>query len=66
MKNVFFALFVSSMFILASCGGPSAEEQKKLEDSLVNALNSAFDQMNEALDSIDTTIEVDTTAAVTE
>lgn len=63
MKNVFFALFVSSIFVLASCGGPSAEEQKKMEDSLVNALNQAFDQMNTALDSVNTTLEVDTTTA---
>lgn len=58
MKNVFFALFVGSMFVLASCGGPSAEEQKKMEDSLVNALNTAFDQMNvdsTAVTPVDTT-----------
>lgn len=66
MKNVFFALFVSSIFVLASCGGPSAEEQKRLEDSLVNALNTAFDQMNVALDSVETTLEVDTAAVVEE
>lgn|GEM_PF-3516939 len=58
MKNVFFALFVSSMFVLASCGGPSAEEQKKLEDSLTNALNQAFQDVSTTLDSVPT---VDTT-----
>ena len=66
MKNVFFALFVSSIFVFASCGGPSAEEQKRMEDSLVNALNQAFDQMNVALDSVETTLEVDTTAVAPE
>ncbi|PKP19659.1 MAG: hypothetical protein CVU05_10875 [Bacteroidetes bacterium HGW-Bacteroidetes-21] len=62
MKNVFFALIVGSMFALASCGGPSAEEQKKLEDSLVNALNQAFDDMNVALDSVNATIDTTTVA----
>jgi len=57
MKNLFFSLFVASMFILASCGGPSAEEQKRLEDSLVNALNQAFDEMNSALEEMETTFE---------
>lgn len=62
MKNVFFALFVGSMFVLASCGGPSAEEQKKMEDSLVNALNQAFDQMDTALDSVETVVDTTTVA----
>jgi hypothetical protein len=62
MKNVFLALFVGSMFVLASCGGPSAEEQKKMEDSLVNALNTAFDQMNTAVDSAATTVDTTTVA----
>ncbi len=50
------------MFVLASCGGPSAEEQKKMEDSLVNALNQAFDQMNTALDSVETVVDTTTVA----
>jgi hypothetical protein len=50
MKNVFFALFVSSVFALASCGGPSAEEQKALQDSIANALNDALNQAQQVLD----------------
>lgn len=58
MKNLFFALFVSSIFVLASCGSPAVEEQTEIKDSLVVAVDSA----TVIVDS--TVIAADTIAAV--
>ena len=57
-KLVVFGLFVSFMFALASCGGPSADQVKSL-DSLNSQLDKALNDLNTTLDS---TVTVDTTA----
>lgn len=46
--------------LMSDMGSPMIQQdieyKKKIEDSLVNALNNAFDQMNQALDKVSTTV----------
>lgn len=61
MKKVIFGLFVASMFALASCGGPSEGDIKSL-DSLNQQLDKALNDLNTTIDSTVTTT-VDSTVA---
>ena len=44
-KVIIFSLFVASMFVLASCGGPSDDQVKSL-DSLNSQLDKALNDLN--------------------
>ena len=52
MKKVIFGLFVASMFVLASCGGPSDKDVKALDSSSLDSQSHQDSQdLNTTVDS---------------